>query len=123
MNDVPRILIVEDQSDDYELAQREVRKALKNCVFQRVETRKEYLKALKTFEPDLILSDYSLPNFNGMQALKLATERAPLTPLVIWTGSISEDTAVDCMKAGAVNYVLKRWRMNSAPVKPAFVPL
>ena len=115
MNDVPRILIVEDQSDDYELAQREVRKALKNCVFQRVETRKEYLKALKTFEPDLILSDYSLPNFNGMQALKLATERAPLTPLVIWTGSISEDTAVDCMKAGAVNYVLKENIKRLAP--------
>src|SRR5215216_2302335 len=116
MNDVTRILIVEDQVRDYELAQREINKSLKNCVFQRVETRKTYLDALKVFEPDLIVSDYSLPKFDGLKALKLAKEHAPLTPLIIWTGTIDEDTAVDCMKAGASNYVLKE---NNKRLSPA----
>ncbi len=115
MNDVPRILIVEDHIPDFELAHREIRNRLEDCVVQRVETRKEYLKALESFEPDLILSDYSLPGFDGMKALKLAQERAPFTPLIIWTGSINEDTAVDCMRAGATNYILKENIKRLAP--------
>jgi PAS domain S-box-containing protein len=118
MNDVTRILIVEDNLPDFELAQREISKSLEDCEFQRVQTRKDYLKALKSFHPDLILSDYYLPGFDGMKALKLAHERTPLTPLIIWTGSISEDIAVDCMKAGANNYVLKE---NIKRLGPAVV--
>jgi PAS domain S-box-containing protein len=115
MNDVTRILIVEDQASDYELAKREISKSLKHCVFQQVETRKDFLNALRDFGPDLILSDYSMPTFDGMKALKLAQKHAPLTPLIIWTGSISEDIAVDCMRAGAVNYVLKENIKRLAP--------
>src|SRR5215210_5881568 len=107
MKNPTRILIVEDTEEDTELAKRAIHKVLKNCIFQIVKTRQDFLKALKTFQPDVILSDYDLPQFDGMKALKLALKHSPLTPLIIWSGLISEDLAVDCMKAGANNYVLK----------------
>jgi PAS domain S-box-containing protein len=102
-----RILIVEDKAYDADLAKYEIRKTLRDCEFQVAETRNGFIEALKTFQPDVILSDYTLPHFDGMKALKLALHHAPLTPLIIWTGSISEDVAVDCVKAGANNYILK----------------
>ena len=102
-----RILIVEDRPDDADLAKHEIRRIFSDCEFQVVETRENFLEALETFRPDVVLSDYSLPRFDGMKALKLALQHAPLTPLIIWTGSISEDAAVDCVKAGASNYILK----------------
>ena len=108
MSEPIRILIVEDVPADADLAMREVRKSLPDCVFQRVETEGDYLGALEEFVPDLILSDYHLPQFDGMQALQLALGRAPQTPVIIFTGSLSEDIAVDCMKAGAVNYIIKK---------------
>lgn len=107
MNDVTRILIVEDKSTDYELAQREIRKSLAHCTFKQVETQETFIQALEEFKPDVILSDYSLPSFDGLRALQLAQEYSPYTPVIIWTGSISEDVAVECMLAGASNYVLK----------------
>jgi DNA-binding NtrC family response regulator len=107
MNEATRILIVEDKPADADLAKHTIQKVLKDCDFQVVETRQDFLNALETFKPHVILSDYSLPRFDGMKALKLALEHAPLTPFIIWTGSISEDVAVECMKAGANNYILK----------------
>ena len=107
MSNATRILIVEDNPHDYTLAQREIRRALDSCVFERVETRQEYLDALESFQPDVILCDYSLPSFDGMTALTLARQQASFTPLIIWTGAMSEDEAVKCIKAGAANYVIK----------------
>ena len=107
MSEPVRILIVEDVSSDFDLAQREIRKAVNDCVFQQVQTRQDFLGALETFQPDLILSDYQMPRFDGMTALQLTQEHAKLTPFIIWTGTMSEDVAVECMKAGAVNYILK----------------
>lgn len=107
MSNATRILIVEDNLSDYDLAQREIRRSLDSCVFRRVETQNDYLSELESFQPDIILCDYSLPSFDGLKALELAREQMPLTPLIIWTGSISEDVAVDCMIAGAANYVIK----------------
>ena len=66
--------------------------------------------------PDLILSDYTLPRFDGMTALSLARERAPAVPFLIVTGSVNEETAVGCMKAGATDYLLKS---NLARIGPA----
>ena len=102
-----RILIVEDKAHDADLAKYEIRKTLSDCEFQVAETRDGFIEALETFQPDVILSDYTLPHFDGMKALKLTLHHAPMTPLIIWTGSISEDVAVDCVKAGANNYILK----------------
>lgn len=107
MKEPTRILIVEDKSADADLAKYAIQKVLKNCEFQVVETREDFLHALEVFQPEVILSDYSLPRFDGMKALELSLKHAPLTPLIIWTGSISEDIAVECMKAGADNYILK----------------
>jgi PAS domain S-box-containing protein len=118
MSETVRILIVEDLAADADLAKREIRKVIKDCEFQCVETRKSFIEALETFQPDLILSDYHLPSFDGLTALGLALERAPLAPLIIWTGSLSEDIAVDCMKAGANNYVIKE---NMVRLGPAVV--
>jgi PAS domain S-box-containing protein len=105
--DVTRILMAEDQVNDAQLAEREIRKTLPFCVFLRVETRENYLRAIHEFQPDLIISDYHMPTFDGLSALKLALEYVPLTPVIIVTGAINEDTAVECMKAGASNYVIK----------------
>ena len=107
MKEATRILIVEDQSTDADLAKYAIQKVLKDCEFRVVETQADFLNALEIFQPEVILSDYSLPHFDGMKALNLALKHAPLTPLIIWTGSIGEDVAVECMKAGANNYILK----------------
>jgi signal transduction histidine kinase/DNA-binding response OmpR family regulator len=107
MNPGRRILVVEDVSSDAELACQELKKTLHACEFLRVETQEEYLEALDAFLPDLIVSDFRLPRFDGLTALKLAQERAPETPFIILTGSIDEDTAMECMKAGAWDYVTK----------------
>ncbi len=102
-----RILIAEDRLADFELAQHEIRHALTACEFHQVETSEDFIAAIHTFQPDLIISDYNMPRFDGMSALRIAQQESPLTPVIIWTGSLNEDTAVLCMKAGASNYVLK----------------
>lgn len=102
-----RILFVEDVPADSELAQRELRRGGLDFDFQRVDTEEEYLKALDEFRPDAVISDYSMPRFNGMRALQLALQWDPRPPLILLTGSLNEETAVQCMKAGAADYVLK----------------
>ncbi len=107
MNEATRILIVEDSAADAELAEHEICRSLTPCQFQQVDNRREYLDALENFRPDLIITDYTMPQFDGMIALQLALQHTPTTPVIVWTGSINEDIAVKCMKAGASNYVLK----------------
>ena len=107
MTEAIHVLIVEDLPTDAELTEREIRKVLEPCRFMRVETREEYITALEEFEPALIVSDFKLPHFDGLSALNLALERCPDVPFIIVTGSMNEDTAVDCMKAGAWDYVIK----------------
>lgn len=107
MNEPIRILIVEDLPTDAELAQREINKSLDSCKYERVETREAFIEALDRFQPDLIVTDYSMPRFDGLAALKIALERTPMTPVIILTGALNEDTAVECMKAGATDYVIK----------------
>ncbi len=102
-----RILILEDAPSDAELVQRELRKAKSSFVTKCVGTREAFLAALESFSPDLILSDYTLPDIDGTTALRLVSERAPEVPVIIVTGSISEEAAVECMKAGAADYVIK----------------
>ena len=102
-----RILIVEDCAPDAELAAHEIRRAGLTIETRVVETPETFLAALSVFMPDLILSDYRLPHFDGMAALRLAQEHAPGTPLLISTGSMNEEIAVACMKAGAWDYILK----------------
>ncbi|WP_407282991.1 ATP-binding protein [Methanolobus sp. WCC1] len=102
-----RILFVEDVPSDMELAERILRKD--GLIFSsiRVETADEFLKQLDEFKPHLIISDYSLPVFDGMRALKLLLEYDSSIPFIVFTGSLNEETAVKCMKEGATDYVLK----------------
>jgi len=102
-----RILFLEDAPADCELIKREVRKAGIEFTSREVETREDFLRELEEFSPGLILSDYMLPNFDGISALKLKNELTPSTPLIIVTGSICEEVAVNCIKAGADDYVIK----------------
>lgn len=107
MEDSYRILLVEDVPADAELAQREIKKAFPKSTFFRVDTRLDFIKALDDFNPDIIVSDYSMPTFDGLNALKITLDKAPLIPFVVFTGSMNEDIAVECMKAGATDYVIK----------------
>ena len=101
---------------DAELVEYELERARIPFAARRVDTRESFLHELEEFEPDLILSDYSVPRFDGMTALSLARERAPSVPFLIVTGSVNEETAVGCMKAGATDYLLKS---NLARIGPA----
>ncbi len=107
MNDKLRILIVEDVPSDAKLIEYELRKADIEFKSEIVVFKNDYITAIKTFKPDLILSDYSLPRFNGEEAIEIAREISPQTPIIIVTGSVNEETAVKCMKLGAWDYVLK----------------
>ncbi|MBL7969276.1 MAG: PAS domain S-box protein [Prolixibacteraceae bacterium] len=102
-----RILLVEDEFFDAELNIREIKKVLPDSKFEIVDNRTSYLNQLEIYIPDVIISDFNLPSFDGLSALKIAKEVCPLTPFIMVTGSINEDTAVECMKAGATDYVLK----------------
>ena len=108
------ILFVDDVAEDTELAQHELRRANIDCVSQRVETAAAMLEALDTMKPDIVISDYSMPLFDGMEALRLVRERDPLLPFIVFTGTMNEEVAVGCMKAGANDYVIKE-RMRRLP--------
>ncbi len=110
-----RVLILEDLPTDAELAKRELKTVLKNYTVKVVDTEKDYVQALKQFKPDLIISDYRLPDFDGLSALKIRQDKCPFTPFVLLTGSINEDTAVDVMKAGADDYVIKEHIIHLGP--------
>lgn len=115
MSEGPRILVSEDQATDFELERREIRRLLPEAVFQRVETRQAFLEALERFQPELVISDYRMPAFDGLTALRLTLEHAPGVPVVMVTGAINEDTAVECMKAGAADYVIKEHMKRLGP--------
>jgi PAS domain S-box-containing protein len=102
-----RILFIEDLSSDAELAERELRKQGLSFTSLRVETKEAFLRALAEFRPDVIISDYALPEFDGMQALELTLNHNPALPFLLLTGSMNEETAVACMKTGATDYVIK----------------
>jgi CheY-like chemotaxis protein len=94
-----RILILEDLSTDVDLAKRELEKAGINFVYTVVETEKDFRRELTGFHPDIIISDYSMPTFDGMSALQIVREGSEYYPFIILTGSMNEETAVSCMKA------------------------
>ena len=102
-----KILFLEDLQSDLDLAKRELLKEGILFDFRVVETEKAFLEQFHQFEPDIIISDYLMPAFDGMSALKLTRQLNPTIPFIILTGSMNEETAVKCMKAGANDYVIK----------------
>lgn len=102
-----KILLVEDNPVDAKLAIKEICNSDISCEIKVIDSRVEFILALKEFHPDLIVSDYNLTDINGMQVLGLAREADELIPVLIITSSINEETAVKCIKAGAEDYILK----------------
>jgi PAS domain S-box-containing protein len=107
-----RVLFVEDLPTDAELAERALRRGDFEIESRRVDAEEAFIAALREFVPDIVISDYSMPAFDGMTALRLARTRDPSLPFIILTGSMNEDTAVECMKAGASDYVIKEHMMR-----------
>src|ERR1700739_3649785 len=100
-----QLIAVEDNATDSGLVARHLAKAGFNCVIHRVETEPDFTLALRTVQPDLILSDFSLPQFDGLRALEIARKDSPETPFIFVSGTFGEARAVDALHRGASDYV------------------
>src|SRR5438477_8847564 len=101
------ILHLEDNPTDGELIQSVLQAAGISFVIERVETQADFVAGLEQKRFDLILSDYTLPSFDGASALELARQKSPDVPFIFVSGTIGEEVAVDSLKQGASDYVLK----------------
>jgi signal transduction histidine kinase len=104
---VLKILMLEDLQDDVGLIERTLRKGGMNFFSKRVDTEEEFAECLQYFDPDVILSDHALPQFNSLEALRICRKRSINVPFILVTGTVSEEFAVSCLKQGADDYVLK----------------
>ncbi len=102
------ILLLEDDSVDSELIRATLKNGGINCELKCITTRKEFVAELRNDNLDLILSDYSLPQFDGISALKIATETRPNVPFILVSGVLGEERAIEALKEGATDYVLKQ---------------
>ncbi len=107
MNAPRRILMVEDSANDAELTARALRRSGYELTFERVETPEAMQAALTRAKWDLVIADYSMPRFNGLDALKLLRDQGLDLPFILVSGTVGEDVAVEAMKCGADDYVLK----------------
>jgi len=108
------ILIVEDSQNDADLALTELRRAGFAPKWKRVETEPDFLAEIKK-SPDIILSDYSMPQFNGLRAAELLHASGLNIPFILVSGTVGEDVAVEAMKSGATDYLLKDRLARLAP--------
>ena len=112
-----RILLVEDNPDDAALLERHLRRSGFSLELVRVETEAEMLAAMGAADaPDVVIADYNLPNFSGPAALQLVRKSALDIPFIMMSGAISEETAVESMRAGAQDYVTKQNLARLVPV-------
>ncbi|MCX5849959.1 MAG: PAS domain S-box protein, partial [Deltaproteobacteria bacterium] len=102
-----RVLIIEDSEDDALLVIRKLKKDGYNPVYERVETAAAMKKALKEKQWDIILCDYKMPKFNAPSAIALLKETNIDIPIIIVSGTIGEDEAIECMRSGAQDYIMK----------------
>jgi len=102
-----RILLVEDVETDAKLTLLNLKRAGLHCVAKRVQTEVELRTALTEFNPDIVLSDFSLPQFTGFSALEVVRELTPEIPFIFVSGTIGEERAVNALLRGAVDYLLK----------------
>src|SRR5450432_4174295 len=115
-----KILHLEDSDNDAELIGEVLRGGVPGACVTRVETRAAFLDAMEEgghgdkADWDLILADYSLPGFDGISALRLAAARHPEIPFIFVTGSLGEERAVETLKSGATDYVMKH-RLDRLP--------
>src|SRR5258706_334214 len=111
-----RILLVEDSLNDAELILRELTRGGLDFQSRRVQTEPDFRRELREFQPHLVISDFSMPQFSGRSALAIVRESRADIPFIFISGTIGENVAVDMMKAGANDYVMKN---NLARLLPA----
>lgn len=109
------LLILEDRPDDAELAVKELEREGFVVEWERVDTEEGFREGLSE-KPDMIFADYSLPFYNGAAALQMQQKTMPEIPLIMLSGTIGEDVAVECLKSGATDYVLKDRISRLGPV-------
>jgi len=116
MDNFIKILLLEDNRHDAELIHHQISKNINKYKFKHVSKFNDFSNALDEYIPDIILSDFNLLGFTGLDALKLAKQKCPLIPFIIVTGTIDEETAAETIKQGAWDYVVKERlsRLNSA---------
>jgi len=102
-----RILLAEDNPDDATLIKRELLKSGVDVTIRRVDSAAAFRIALDEVDPDVVLTDHSMPQFTAHDALKIARDTRPQTPVIVVTGSLDEETAADYIKEGAADYILK----------------
>lgn len=107
MKELLHILLLEDNPADAELNEHMLRRAGLEFTSQRVDTRDAFVAALDAFHPDLVLADYNLPGFDGVQALAIVREHSPDLPYIFVTGAMGEGPAVEAVRRGATDYILK----------------
>ena len=107
MNSPLRVLHLEDDGKDAEIIQGVLETGGIVCEVTRVETRDDFIASLEGRGFDLILADFSLPSFDGLSALQLALERCPDVPFIFVSGTLGEEVAIEAVKIGAMDYVLK----------------
>ncbi len=119
MKSILNILLIEDSEQDALLVMRELDKMAENSAFERVDSADGLTAALGVKEWDLIITDYSMPGFDGITAIKMVRERNEDIPLIIVSGTIGEDVAVKAMKYGATDYIMKDnlTRLNAAVIR------
>jgi diguanylate cyclase (GGDEF)-like protein len=111
-----KLVIVEDSEADAELIGRHLAKAGILADIQRVQTERDFVSVLQKTRPDLILSDFSLPQFDGLRALDIAVTYAPETPFIYVSGTIGEERAIEALRRGATDYVVKTNLARLSPV-------
>ena len=102
-----RILLLEDNAPHAELVEHFLRDSGLKFEITRVETRDAFIEEIEQHPPDMILSDYALPSFDGYAALALAKQKVPNIPFIFVTGTMGEEVAIETLKNGATDYVLK----------------
>jgi len=110
-----KILFVEDNEDDLMLLQHEIKNAGIYFDSAVAQTKEEFEEALKVFQPEIILSDYSLPHFDGITAFTIARKMSPHIPFIVISGTIGEENAVELIKSGLTDYAVKDKLFTVAP--------
>ncbi len=103
-----QFLLLEDSDLDAELIKAVLTAGNLDCELMLVQTRPAFIEALTTTNFDLILSDYSLPSFDGLAALEIARDLCPDVPFILVSGTLGEELAIETLKSGATDYVLKQ---------------
>lgn len=108
--------MLEDVLSDADLVEHRLQREGVEFSSKLVDNRKHYIEALEEFNPDVILADFKLPSFDGIEALEIAQEKCPEVPFIFVSGEIGEELAIETLKKGATDYVLKRNLSRLVPV-------